>query len=135
MHPSVRLLRLELASIQSPRPQCFTCIREVIPRSSIARQVRYNSSDKPFSERVRRRIWGTDSPPGLKDPYGGQGVLERRWGGKKQQSEEPEEVEQEADFAPSEEYVEAKTWDGLQRIGHLNRWSDRGPKKADAYEP
>lgn len=24
----------------------------------------------PFSERVRRRIWGTDNPPGQKDPYG-----------------------------------------------------------------
>lgn len=120
MHPSVRLLRQELSSAY-------------FPRSSIARQVRYNSSE-PITERVRRRLWGTDSPPGLKDPYGGQGVLERRWGGKKQ-PEEVEEADHDVDIAPPEDYIEAKTWDGLQRIGHLGKWSDRPPRKVDTYEP
>ncbi|RJE27358.1 Ribosomal subunit 39S [Aspergillus sclerotialis] len=120
MHPSVRLLRQDLSSIY-------------FPRSSIARQVRYNSSDK-FSERVRRRLWGTDNPPGLKDPYGGQGVLERRWSGR-QQPEEAEEADHDVDIAPPEDYVEAKTWDGLQRIGHLGKWSDLPPRKEDTYKP
>lgn len=40
--------------------------------------MRHASSGLPLTERLRRRIWGTDSPPGLEDPYGGPRYLEKR---------------------------------------------------------
>ncbi|KAI9804835.1 MAG: hypothetical protein M1825_001203 [Sarcosagium campestre] len=30
-----------------------------------------------FTEKLRRKIWGTDQPPGAADPYGGESALER----------------------------------------------------------
>ncbi|KAF7502603.1 hypothetical protein GJ744_005444 [Endocarpon pusillum] len=36
------------------------------------------SSGLPWTERIRRKMWGSDNPPGLKDPYGGPGYFERR---------------------------------------------------------
>jgi hypothetical protein len=30
-----------------------------------------------WTERFRRKLWGTDNPPGQKDPYGGKGLIEQ----------------------------------------------------------
>jgi hypothetical protein len=54
---------------------CAACRSSNLPHSS--QQVRHNS-DLPFTEKLRRKIWGTDNPPGLKDPYGGPSFWERR---------------------------------------------------------
>jgi len=36
------------------------------------------SKEKPvLTERIRRKIWGTDQPPGLEDPYGGDSIIEQ----------------------------------------------------------
>ncbi|ETN47004.1 uncharacterized protein HMPREF1541_01194 [Cyphellophora europaea CBS 101466] len=52
--------------------------------SAQSRQQLRHSSDIPFTEKIRRKIWGTDNPPGLKDPYGGPSFLERRLAQRKQ---------------------------------------------------
>ncbi|EIT79620.1 hypothetical protein AO1008_04648 [Aspergillus oryzae 100-8] len=148
MRPSLRLLNLEVSSLQGSRTLyvCSVCRQEARPRPLVARQFLRNASNAtPITERVRRKIWGTDNPPGLKDPYGGEGVLERKF--KKdqpaRQEEEPEnlaqtseqtQVENEAELASAEAYEPATTWEGLQRVGHLGRWSDLPPSDADAYE-
>lgn len=33
----------------------------------------------------------------------------------------------------SSAYEPATTWEGLERIGHLGKWSDYPPSEADAY--
>jgi hypothetical protein len=88
---------------------------------------------------VRRKIWGTDNPPGLKDPYGGEGVLERKF--KKDLPENPDltgyetigVVERESEDVPPADYQPASTWEDIPRVGHLGRWSDLPAAEADAY--
>lgn len=103
---------------------------------------------------MRRKIWGTENPPGLKDPYGGKGVLEKRFGkessvmeegeaeaqaqelGQGQGSVESQEQGQEgAPPAVDAKYVPATSWEGLQRVGHLGRWSDYPHSEGDVYNP
>ncbi|KAL4990480.1 ribosomal subunit 39S-domain-containing protein, partial [Aspergillus falconensis] len=157
MRSSSRLLNLEAAiPLQGFRSRyvCSTC-RQERPRPFVARQFLRHASDDntPITERVRRKLWGTDNPPGLKDPYGGEGVFEKKFkraGQVPKQQGEPEgdqrtPVENHAAAAEDTaladvaedvtagEYVPATTWEGLDRIGHLGRWNDLPPKTEDAY--
>ncbi|KAJ9302248.1 hypothetical protein DTO271G3_1114 [Paecilomyces variotii] len=153
MRPSVRLLNpLEVPSLQVSKSLyvCSTCRQEFRPQvfsASVAHRFRRHASsnDTPFTEKVRRKIWGTDNPPGLKDPYGGEGVIERAMRKRRQGAEEEvvaaeqqqpdlrelEQIEQE--IAPPDDYRPASTWDSLERVGHLGRWSDYPPTEADEY--
>lgn len=144
MRPVVRLLQpLEAPSLQLSKSLyvCSNCRQDYLPRASLSPQSRRNASgDTPFTEKVRRKIWGTDNPPGLKDPYGGEGVIEkafrRRSQGQVEQEQAPEVESEEVfppEIAPPQEYTPATTWDGLQRMGHLRRWSDLPPSEADEY--
>ncbi|KAL6234667.1 hypothetical protein BDW75DRAFT_240883 [Aspergillus navahoensis] len=157
MRSSLRLLNLEAATpLQGSRTRyvCSTCRQEARPRPFVARQFLRHASDDntPITERVRRKLWGTDNPPGLKDPYGGEGVFEKKFkrAGQALKQQEPEgdqrtPAEDQAAAAedtaladvtedvPSREYVPATTWEGLDRIGHLGRWNDLPPKTEDAY--
>lgn len=145
MRPSLRLLKLEASSLQGPRSLyvCTVCQHEARPRPLIARQFLRNASSNttPVTERVRRKIWGTDNPPGLKDPYGGEGVFEKKF---RKNQPQPEEEGQAAEVASHEHanaeevatddtYEPATTWEGLTRVGHLGEWSNYGPSEADTY--
>ncbi|RAL15648.1 mitochondrial 54S ribosomal mL50 protein [Aspergillus homomorphus CBS 101889] len=147
MRPSVRLLNLEVPPIQGARTLyvCSVCRHAARPRPIVTRQFLRNASNaNSLTEKVRRKIWGTDNPPGLKDPYGGEGALERRFKNKGAQvieEAETPEASQAIDAAASEDavpasadYEPATTWDGLDRVGHLGRWSDLPPAPADVYE-
>lgn len=73
---------------------CATCRSRSqfqLPSRPDTQQARSNS-DIPFTEKLRRKIWGTDNPPGLKDPYGGPSFLERRLAQRKQRRGEVEEA-------------------------------------------
>ncbi|KAL2828752.1 glucosidase II beta subunit-like-domain-containing protein [Aspergillus cavernicola] len=148
MRSSLRLLNLEVTHLQGSRTLyvCSVCRQEARPRPFVARQFLRNASDStPITERVRRKLWGTDNPPGLKDPYGGEGVFEKKF--KKNQAvqqgqEGAEEVTQAAETenaavdeaVPADSaYTPATTWEGIQHIGHLGRWDDLPPREADAY--
>ncbi|KAF7589865.1 hypothetical protein BBP40_003577 [Aspergillus hancockii] len=142
MRPSLRLLNLEISSLQGSRALyvCSVCRQEARPRPLVARQfLRNASSTTPITERVRRKIWGTDNPPGLKDPYGGEGALERRF--RKDQPERQadetveaaEVIEPETEDVPSTDYQPATTWEDIPRVGHLGRWSDLPATGADSF--
>ncbi|KAL4788246.1 ribosomal subunit 39S-domain-containing protein [Aspergillus varians] len=152
MRSSLRLLNLEVTSLQGSRTRyvCSVCRQEARPRPFVARQFLRNASDSttPITERVRRKIWGTDNPPGLKDPYGGEGIFEKKFKKNQAVRQEDQAVEvtpAETQSAAAEAAVEdavpendaayeaATTWEGLQRIGHLGRWSDLPASEADAY--
>lgn len=83
----------------------------------------------PFTKRIQQKIWGTDQPPGLDDPYGGGGVFDQS----KRRAPEKEVRQQEAQApvepdaqspapAVSSSYEPATTWDGLQKVGGFGGW-------------
>ena len=123
---------------------CPSCRRSHFPRG-FARDQRRHASNKnlPFTEKLRRKIWGTDNPPGLKDPYGGPSFLERRRAereGRKlpeaEEANEPHEPDTLSNTpeAHSTEYVPASTWDGLEHIGGTGHWSETEPTSHDVYQ-
>lgn len=84
-----------------------------------------------MTEKLRRKIWGTDSPPGLEDPYGGKSVFDQT---KKREWEEQIEEQKAARKLQSQEakvnslskpkYTPATTWDGLETLGYVeDRWA------------
>ncbi|OJJ66688.1 hypothetical protein ASPBRDRAFT_137342 [Aspergillus brasiliensis CBS 101740] len=119
MRPSVRLLSLDVQGASRTLYVCSVCRNEARPRPIVARQFLRHASNTPdsLSERVRRKLWGTDNPPGLKDPYG-ESLLEKRFGKAKAQPEA------EAELEPGVDYEPATTWEGLERVGHLGGWKD-----------
>jgi hypothetical protein len=144
MRQSLRLLNLEVSPLKGSRTLyvCSICRQDVRPRPVLVRQFLRNASNAtPLTERVRRKIWGTDNPPGLKDPYGGEGVLERKW--KKQPEQQEEEpargstkaLETQSEDVLSDTYEPATTWEDLPRVGHLGKWSDLPPTEADVFDP
>ena len=88
-----------------------------------------NAKKLAFTDRLRNRIWGTQEPPGDKDPYGDASVFDRtKKGGTAQFEEDPAEVETAAEKAARRKerreknkkdpnYVPAETWDGLEIVG------------------
>ncbi|KAI9827856.1 MAG: hypothetical protein M1832_004345 [Thelocarpon impressellum] len=85
--------------------------------------VRARPEALPFTEKVRRKIWGTDQPPGQADPYGSQSKFERR--GRARQSEGEEAVGLESQehldpvvkASPEASYEPALNWKGLESVG------------------
>lgn len=90
----------------------------------------------------------------MKDPYGGKGVLEKKFGREQSVVEEGEAEAQAQELGQGQglvegqeqgqeaaasgagaEYVPAMSWEGLQRVGHLGRWSDYPPSEGDVYNP
>ena len=84
------------------------------------------SNDKlPYSEKLRRRIWGTDTPPGQKDPYVRESPSDQSK--TQQQDVSISDSSSEIDATTAEDvrqsaYVPATTWDGLEQIGGATGW-------------
>jgi len=144
---------------QIPTPYICRSCRHFVFRQRLAgaQSVRHVSSKTlPFTERLRRKIWGTDNPPGLKDPYGGPSFLER-WQEERRSRNDVAlplpESETKHDTVPSlqshaelrsgtdeglvqkMEYIPAKTWDRLEHVGHKGDWWDIPPTVADEFTP
>ena len=157
---------LALATKTSTTPYICASCRSQAPISSIPSQpsqIRHNSN-LPFTERLRRRIWGTDNPPGLKDPYGGPSFLERRLAERRgeqvsRQESQPTQLEEPSSEVPApmrreaispkrqavetrapvvkepKPYEEATTWRGLKWIGETGSYRHMPRTEADDYEP
>ncbi|KAK2788562.1 hypothetical protein FQN53_003413 [Emmonsiellopsis sp. PD_33] len=126
---------------------CQTCRRQCLTSTSTRQPLRplnhrrpYSSSnDKsnlPLTERLRRKVWGTDNPPGVKDVYGSESQLA---------PEAPKPVsEVDIELASMHEdvkksiglkdadYVPATTWDGLKRVGSVE-WYEEPKRVEDSY--
>jgi hypothetical protein len=109
-------MRRSILSIPSSKPVCIrsspfpyvcpSCRYQAAGQRIPQRQSRRNaSSGLPFTERLRRRIWGTDNPPGMKDPYGGPGYFERRRQQGREGREGPISAPPEREPAPPEHAV------------------------------
>ena len=154
MRPPARLLNAETLSLRGSLYVCSTCRQTASPRTGLLAVQQHtrqaSSTTDPLTEKVRRKLWGTDNPPGLKDPYGGKGILEQKFGrggGNVVEEAEPAEgeehqaksqldvTEDEAPVAGQEEYTPALSWEGIERVGHLGRWKDLPPSEGDVYTP
>lgn len=74
------------------------------------------------TEKLRKKIWGSETPPGQEDPYGEESVLDRRRREREQEREKSEELQP----VPKKnlgggkdqtEYVPATTVEGLETVG------------------
>ncbi|KAI9833173.1 MAG: hypothetical protein M1819_003796 [Sarea resinae] len=120
---------------------CPTCSRWRQPSqqraafsTSYAGLARQGSGSTPFTERIRRKIWGTDAPPGQEDPYGQAGLIESRWRKGQEASEDEVEVGQDVEStarptaptydgaAKMGQYQQAMTWDDLDQVGGYGGW-------------
>src|SRR5271167_3906848 len=71
---SIDLLRARSPASLSSSFLCSVCHS----RASFSTSIWFGQPDPiPKTEKLRRRIWGTDKPPGLKDPYRGPSAEER----------------------------------------------------------
>lgn len=109
---SVDLLRVR-ASSRAPSPYlCQVCKQRTTSFSTTSLQAAANNPG--FTEKLRRKIWGTDNPPGAKDPYGGLSKFDQT-----KQREQDQEIEQRrpATLETSADYQPADNWDGLEVVG------------------
>lgn len=85
-------------------------------------------NENSLTERIRRRLWKTE-PPGQKDPYN---VDE----GNALRTEDEQAIEDDKSKQDSqaEHYVEATTWDGLERIGGPTGWWEEAWDKVNQFE-
>ncbi|MCJ1477174.1 hypothetical protein MMC13_005845 [Lambiella insularis] len=132
MKSSSFLLRLRNSTPTTTSLLPLACI---IPRRSAS-----TTRDKiSATESIRRKIWGTDEPPGQADPYGDASLLDRT----KQLSQEPEVLESKSTSEQDEkaektaayaDYVPATTWDGLDHIGGATGWWEEAWDEEHQFE-
>lgn len=146
MRAQLRLLKLEASPGQVLRSfyVCSACRHEVRSAPLLAQPVRRNASNSSITEGLRRKIWGTDNPPGLKDPYGGPGALGKLLGKSSQQPPEDGYVTSEDNYALEDDqldfagasYEPASHIKDIQtKAGHLGKWFDYPPTEADLFAP
>ena len=131
---------------------CSTCKHEVRPffLFHVAQQRRRNSGlPSPFFQKLRRRVWGTDNPPGPENPYVQRTpdyaiTEERVEDGDRDEGPHDRErllAEERAEqasldaIAPDASSEIPLTWDGLEVVGHLGRWWELPSTKADKFVP
>ena len=105
------------ATAQTPSPYlCLVCKHQAtfVSTSSIRTPAKV-----PFTEKIRQKIWGTDQPPGLKDPYGDRSRFDQT----KKRAQETEIEERKVAATPDlSNYEPATTWDSLERVGGFGHW-------------
>ena len=84
----------------------------------------------PFRERMRRKIWGTDQPPGQKDPYARKGTP----GAAPNVPKKKPRKEPDSSLAAADDYVPAVTWDGLEQVGGASGWWEEAWDKEHPFK-
>lgn len=131
-----------------PRPTyvCFRCQQRAFassparasPPNSSPQSTNAGSTNDPnsFTERLRRKIWGTpdpsaeSSPPVPEDPYGDKSIRARDDQGSKTLIDQPDPS------APIDmgDYVPASTWDGLETTGGREGWWEDAWNQNNPFE-
>jgi hypothetical protein len=114
---------LQTRSIQQTQSHylCAVCKRRSTPFSTSAVQ----GAKVSLTEKVRRKIWGTDQPPGQEDPYSNVSAFDQsRTKALKEAAQEvaaQRAARKEAAVLDSS-YEPSSTWDGLQFVGGFEDW-------------
>ncbi|KFY07391.1 hypothetical protein V492_07171 [Pseudogymnoascus sp. VKM F-4246] len=122
-----------LATPSSTQFTCAACRQHAAPFSSRA------SLKAIDTEKWRKKLWGTDKPPGAADPYGGPGAAEIYEAERK--ARKGETAVEETSTTPAEDwdmsaYEPVDNWSGLEEVGGRGVWwSGRQEPKYDGYIP
>lgn len=123
---SIDLLRARATPNISTPYLCLACKSRISSFSTTA----LSRKNVSFTEKLRQKIWGTENPPGLADPYGNRSrFVKTKHVAKKQENQEPEErIEQRSQpVVPNlSTYEPATTSEGLAVVGFETR--DPGPQ-------
>ncbi len=92
------------------------------------------------TEKWRKKIWGTEKPPGAKDPYGGPSAAEIYAAERKGQPiKQPKPKAPRAPKASNIDmstYLEADSWEGLEEVGGKGIWwMNREEPEFNGYMP
>jgi len=117
---SLDLFRARVTAQTSCPYLCSACKRQAPTFSTSS--LRAADGKVAFTERVRQRIWGTDAPPGLEDPYGDKSVFDRTKQRAKEEEAEDRRTRKEAARPDPSTYEPASTWDGLESVGGFGQW-------------
>ncbi|CCU81632.1 hypothetical protein BGHDH14_bgh03879 [Blumeria hordei DH14] len=112
--PTVRSSALLKSNCIYEHHLCAICISQTKLYSSSSR--REVDTSLPFTEKLRRKIWGTNEPPGNLNPYGKQNHIDQS----DQLETNPTKLEREMSRAVETDQTDfepATTWDGLELIG------------------
>ena len=148
--------RIPLQALPRSAHICLRCQRlasNAAPKSNnplpLLPNVRHYASSS-LTDRLRSRIWGTDTPPGQENPYGSPGFLEQRKRDKeaKDQAENAKETQlrsppqsaaethdEELEDMPEES--DATTWEGMPIVGGpdwgMEEWDEQHPYEGFGY--
>ncbi|KAK0104576.1 hypothetical protein ONS95_004862 [Cadophora gregata] len=132
---SIDLLRTR-ATVQGPSTYlCSACKHHASPFSTSTLRAAKNGK-VTLTEKLRRKIWGTDNPPGLEDPYSDKSVFDQTKN-KEQHLEKDERAAARLRHRSATKigkysgYKPASTWDGLERVG----WSEDRWDPENLYAP
>ena len=102
----------------------YTCAACRIHTSSFS--TRASSQAVLDTEKWRKKIWGTDKPPGAKDPYGGPSAAEmyaaERQGKKIGKPKVPKAKAVKLEQFDMSTYQESDSWEGLEEVGGKGIW-------------
>jgi len=146
----------------SSRPAyiCRRCWRQTLdtafkPNPSLQASLitRRCASSSSLPDRLRKRIWGTDKPPGAEDPYGPPGAFELKR--KERETEDRDEGTVQAETRPPQtlrqrieeesqegledppDASEATTWEGMPVLGRPDwgkeEWDEEHPFEGSAF--
>ena len=146
MKVSHRSTQLWLKTSRSS-PKTFICHRcRCLTQKShftTTRQARASPEEpqKPdLTTRLRRRIWGTETPPGQKDPYRrltpeekAAELLEQESIAEGKQNASQDTATEIARRQSAGEYLPAQNWDGLERIGGATGWWEEEWDRNNVY--
>jgi hypothetical protein len=85
---SIDLVKARTSAKSKSTYLCSACRNHTSPFSTST----IRAAKVPYTEKIRQKIWGTDQPPGQKDPYGEASVFDKT---KKREAEEVAEEEEE----------------------------------------
>ncbi|OQD84865.1 hypothetical protein PENANT_c011G11145 [Penicillium antarcticum] len=132
MRPSMRL------PLREAKYVCSSCRVGANPRiSPLNQQFLRNASDSPgFLERTRRGLWGTDKPPGPKDPYSGSQIMPQEETAAESTDLSPGKAEEETSL-PDEMDIHSLDWKNMPRVGYTKdkEWIVNGATYADRVKP
>lgn len=134
---SIGLLKIRTPTTLPSSYLCLSCRSRNTPFSTSSLHAEQKGKLDKGLDKLRKKIWGTDTPPGLENPYGGEGVFEKNDRRRKEKKEETNELEiseqpQQTAKAPEHfsSYEPADTWDDLEHVGGFEDWDPSHPFKS-----
>ena len=115
------------------RIRATTAVRRPNPPISLSYLSRRHAASS-FTDRLRRKLFRSEVPPGAEDPYGKEGNFERM---RREREQEGKELESEEEMIDPSGYVRATTIEGLEFIGGpdwgLAEWEAQKPFQGLVY--